>query len=321
MSNAGDKPVVTQRARDAAPFVTGHGYIEGYSYSMEHMARIGKADDNELVQAFACFEQDTLSREGREDDKPPSHWKPDERYADRQPMTPEEWDWRADSHDNGPLERSIKRLNYAADRADPHAPDQMATVLRIDLMRVLSQVVWLTARCNMLKDKVAALSPPASEGRDVGREALRHEIINTPETADFMAGVPLEAAHQRERWGSSHDAGKTPFDWFWLIGYLAQKAASAAVADDMEKAKHHAISTAAALANWHAALSGADTSMRPGIAPPDAASKHRKDRAMASSFNFADRCAIYWRTWRCRGVAKMDHRLWLHWAIFGRYPL
>ena len=41
------------------------------------------------------------------------------------------------------------------------------------------------------------------------REAIRAEIINTPETADFMAAVPLEAAHQRERWGSSHDAGKT----------------------------------------------------------------------------------------------------------------
>src|SRR4051812_35584449 len=45
---------------------------------------------------------------------------------------------------------------------------------------------------------------------------LRQDIINTPETADFMAGVPLEAAHQRERWKSEHDAGKTPFDWFWL---------------------------------------------------------------------------------------------------------
>jgi hypothetical protein len=96
---------------------------------------------------------------------------------------------------------------------------------------------------------------------------VRDEIINTPETADFMAAVPLEAAHQRERWGVHHDAGKTPFDWFWLVGYLAQKAASSAVVGDTEKAMHHTISTAAALANWHAALSGADTSMRPGIDP------------------------------------------------------
>lgn len=97
---------------------------------------------------------------------------------------------------------------------------------------------------------------------------VRDEIINTPETADFMAGVPLEAAHQRERWGAEHDAGKTPFDWFWLIGYLSQKAADAAVRGDTEKAMHHTISTAAALANWHAALTGANTAMRPGIEPP-----------------------------------------------------
>lgn len=95
----------------------------------------------------------------------------------------------------------------------------------------------------------------------------RATVINSPETADFMAGVPLEAAHQRARWGTDHDAGKTPFDWFWLIGYLAQKAASAAVSADFEKARHHTISTAAALANWHATLSGFDTTMRLGIDP------------------------------------------------------
>lgn len=92
--------------------------------------------------------------------------------------------------------------------------------------------------------------------------------INTPETVDFIEGVKLEAAHQRQRWPADHDAGKSPFDWFWLIGYLAQKAAGAAVAGDLDKAKHHTISTAAALANWHLALAGVDASMRPGIKPP-----------------------------------------------------
>ncbi len=93
-------------------------------------------------------------------------------------------------------------------------------------------------------------------------------LLNTPETADFMKGVPLEAAHQRERWGADHDAGKAPLDWFWLIGYLAQKAATSAIAGDAEKAKHHTISTAAALANWHLQLAGGDNRMRPGIAEP-----------------------------------------------------
>lgn len=105
------------------------------------------------------------------------------------------------------------------------------------------------------------------------RAEIRAEVINSPETADFMAAVPLEAAHQRDRWGSDHDAGKSPFDWFWLIGYLAQKAAASAVAGDLEKAKHHTVSTAAALANWHAALAGSSSTMRPGIESPLMAEK------------------------------------------------
>jgi hypothetical protein len=100
------------------------------------------------------------------------------------------------------------------------------------------------------------------------REQIRTEILNTPETSDFITGIAIEARHQRERWGSDHDAGKTAFDWFWLIGYLAQKAADASVRGDSEKAKHHTISTAAALSNWHAAMSGGDNRMRPGIAAP-----------------------------------------------------
>lgn len=109
--------------------------------------------------------------------------------------------------------------------------------------------------------------PAAWDIPDTVREQIRADVINSPETADFMAGVPLEAAHQRERWSADHDAGKSPFDWFWLIGYLAQKAAASAVAGDLDKAMHHTISTAAALANWHAALAGIDTAMRPGIDP------------------------------------------------------
>jgi hypothetical protein len=98
-------------------------------------------------------------------------------------------------------------------------------------------------------------------------ERLR-ALVNTPELNDFSKGVVLEAQHQRDRWGVDHDAGKSAFDWFWLIGYLAQKAADASVRGDADKAKHHTISTAAALANWHAALNGDHARMRPGIAPP-----------------------------------------------------
>lgn len=109
-----------------------------------------------------------------------------------------------------------------------------------------------------------------SERQQLEAEVARlTALLNTPEVDDFSRGVVLEAAHQRVRWPSDHDEGKTPFDWFWLVGYLAQKAAASAVAGDVEKAKHHTISTAAALANWHLALAGVDTTMRPGIADPE----------------------------------------------------
>jgi hypothetical protein len=99
-------------------------------------------------------------------------------------------------------------------------------------------------------------------------------------------GVPLEAAHQRDRWGSEHDAGKSPFDWFWLVGYLAQKAAASAVAGDADKAMHHTISTAGALANWHAQLSGKTNVMRPGIGPGNGGEKP------GSAFDLASRATL-----------------------------
>lgn len=76
-------------------------------------------------------------------------------------------------------------------------------------------------------------------------------LISSPETADFTRGVSIEVAHQAERWGAMHDANKSPGDWFWLIGYLSQKAMVAHMAGDVEKARHHCITTAAALSKWH----------------------------------------------------------------------
>lgn len=88
--------------------------------------------------------------------------------------------------------------------------------------------------------------------------------LNTPELIDFTKAVALEAVHQQERWPSDHDDGKSPGDWFWLIGYLAQKAMYSAICDDREKMLHHAITTAAALANWHLQMLN-KCNMRPGI--------------------------------------------------------
>ncbi|WP_423606157.1 hypothetical protein [Sphingomonas sp. MS122] len=129
-----------------------------------------------------------------------------------------------------------------------------------DVIRALA--IALSARATALQEEDGEWT-----WVDIARCAF-DQLVNTPETSEWLAGVMMEAAHQRARWVADHDAGKTPFDWFWLIGYLSQKAAGSAVAGDIEKAQHHTISTAAALANWHRALAGVDHSMRPGIDPP-----------------------------------------------------
>lgn len=36
--------------------------------------------------------------------------------------------------------------------------------------------------------------------------------------------------------------------------------------------------------------------------------------------NLLHRIICYWRTWRRKGAAKMEHPLWLFWALTGRYP-
>ena len=88
-------------------------------------------------------------------------------------------------------------------------------------------------------------------------EALEKEVsklkerLNSPEVNDFMAGAILEAGHQIERWGDDHDKDKVPADWFWTLGYLGGKALRAHQDGNIEKLKHHTITSAALLANWH----------------------------------------------------------------------
>lgn len=117
-------------------------------------------------------------------------------------------------------------------------------------------------------------------------------IINTPELIDFPKAVMLEAQHQEVRWGTSDREGKTPAAWFWLVGHLAGRALEhhkeaeriakgwgvdepnaahrAGIAHHREKAVHHCITAAAALAHWHASIVGKHTSMQPGHAPSEA---------------------------------------------------
>lgn len=78
--------------------------------------------------------------------------------------------------------------------------------------------------------------------------------LDTPLFHDFTEAVKREAAHQVERWGKAHDRSKSAENWFWLVGFLAGKALRSAITGDKEKAQHHTISSAAALMQWHAAI-------------------------------------------------------------------
>ncbi|MES2401843.1 MAG: hypothetical protein V4573_17765 [Pseudomonadota bacterium] len=98
------------------------------------------------------------------------------------------------------------------------------------------------------RDTAAALLADAEHAHEF------HALVNNPNTAEFLEAVKLEAAHQRDRWGDAHDRGKSAENWFWLIGYLAGKCLRACITGDKQKALHHTISSAAALANWFEAI-------------------------------------------------------------------
>lgn len=78
-------------------------------------------------------------------------------------------------------------------------------------------------------------------------------IINKPETSDFLRGVSIEAEHARRRW-KKDDELKDHWQWAGLVLFLAGKAVNAIACGDGEKFKHHCVSTAAALLNWHRAF-------------------------------------------------------------------
>ena len=88
----------------------------------------------------------------------------------------------------------------------------------------------------------------------IGRVEALETLVDQPGVTDFLVDVQREAAHQLLRWGPAHDRNKTAADWFWLVGYLAGQALHAETNGDQEKARHHTISTGAALFHWFAAI-------------------------------------------------------------------
>lgn len=79
-------------------------------------------------------------------------------------------------------------------------------------------------------------------------------LIGNPHTEDFLSATQYEAAHQRYHFGEAHNQEKSAENWFWLIGRLVGKCLRAVITGDKEKALHHTISSAAALANWYQAI-------------------------------------------------------------------
>src|SRR6478736_5346076 len=161
-------------------------------------------------------------------------------------------------------------------KPSPSPADEMRAELnrRSECRRVGVDDEALGIDMNLHSYAEALLSDHSRLVEEIGRLKT---ALNTPELHDFAKGVVAEAQHQRERWGVDGDAGKTAADWFWLVGYLAGKTLTAANSGNTEKALHHTISTAAALANWHATISGRDCRMRPGIDARAALSPSQKE--------------------------------------------
>ena len=84
-------------------------------------------------------------------------------------------------------------------------------------------------------------------------------INKTPESNEFLKGVAIEAEYQRQLHGVDTTDGRFDWhQWFWVTGYLVGKALAACKSGEGngEKAKHHLVTTAALLNNWHNALTG-----------------------------------------------------------------
>lgn len=139
-------------------------------------------------------------------------------------------------------------------------------LLRRENEKVRLEGIDLQAREEQLLEAAQQRTRERDEARKNLAEAMH--LWNGPETSEWFDGVRKEAAHQVARWGTKHDGGKNPEDWFWLLGYLGGKALHSAKTGDAEKALHHTISTAAALLNWHAHLLGLASQFRPGIEKP-----------------------------------------------------
>lgn len=163
------------------------------------------------------------------------------------------------------IESTAKRLaEEAGHRWDAISGEEQSSWIG-DVLSVLHSL-------RVVDDRVlSAFAVDLIAERDAARSKhgrLRELIDSAVECRDFVLDMQLEAAHQVERWGVEHDAGKRPEDWFTLLQYLLGKAASAHFDGNRAKLLHHIVTGAAVLFNWWRRETGVEVTMRPGVAPP-----------------------------------------------------
>lgn len=164
-----------------------------------------------------------------------------------------------------PVWRALEALHQHADDDDDAKEVESGIVSHRELALIKRQGHEIGGGVGTVRGETIRRLVKTIESTSDDLAKLKAEI-NKPEVDNFVAGVVMEAAHQRQRWGVEHDAGKTPIDWIFLIGHLLTKAA---VLEPGDKRRHRIIAAMAAGANWFLAELGVDTRMRPGIQGPE----------------------------------------------------
>lgn len=157
-----------------------------------------------------------------------------EKPGERHPKSAEAWDWRQDRAPNGPS-LSYARLSVATDYDDPRAPDQMALVLRIDLMRIMGDYIRLLAWQDMERQQRVDAAEAPHALADIAAERRRQVEVEgwTPDHDDshksqdmalaaacYAAGStferPLNAQERRDlRTRAKFSKGIWPWDKRW----------------------------------------------------------------------------------------------------------
>ena len=167
----GDRPKVGEGARDLTRPFGGDSFDDRLAVSADALAlieaicpdpearNVPDALDRLRTIRTAIGLQLTTSGYMQRPDRPPPTWRPND-GSDRHVQDEAGWDWRKD-RTGAAVAQSVLRLNWAADYSDPRAPDQMAVVLRIDVLRLLSLAQRLHAARQLAEGDAAGVAADA----------------------------------------------------------------------------------------------------------------------------------------------------------------